>query len=52
MAALGYLPKLKMGLGLALSAHFMHDFSINVPYLIRYQLTQFQCNIFHSQDIK
>ena len=54
MAALGYLPKLKRGLGLALSAHFMHDFSIkNVPYLICYQLTQFQCNnIFHSQDIK
>ena len=35
MAVLGYLPKLKRGLGLAFGALFVHDFSIkNVPYLI------------------
>ena len=28
MAASGYLPKLKRGLGLAFGAHFLHDFSI------------------------
>ena len=28
MAVLGYLPKLKEGLGLAFGAHFLHDFSI------------------------
>ena len=27
MAVLGYLPKLKRGLGLAFGAHFLHDFS-------------------------
>ena len=26
MAVLGYLPKLKNGLGLAFGAHFLHDF--------------------------
>ena len=30
MAFLGYLPKLKRGLGIASGAHFLHDF----PYLI------------------
>ena len=28
MAVLGYLPKLKEGLGLAFGAHFLHDFSL------------------------
>ena len=30
MAVLGYLAKLKMGLGLAFEAHFLHNFSIKV----------------------
>ena len=30
MAALGYLAKLKRGLGLAFGAHFQHDFSIKM----------------------
>ena len=30
MAVLGYLQKLKTGLGLAFGAHFWHDFSIKV----------------------
>ena len=47
MAALLYLAKLKIGLGLASGAHF------HVPYLIFYQWTKFQChNLFLSQDIK
>ena len=54
MAVLGYLPKLKRGLGLVSDAHFLHDFSSkNVPYLILYQWTKFQYHIFFpSQDIK
>ena len=30
MAVLGYLPKLRSGLGLALGDHFLHDFSIEM----------------------
>ena len=30
LAVLGYLPKLKGGLGLAFGAHFLHDFSIKM----------------------
>ena len=30
MAVLGYLAKLKRGLGLAFGAHFLHDFSIKI----------------------
>ena len=30
MAVLGYLAKLKKGLGLAFSAHFLHDFTIKM----------------------
>ena len=30
MAVLGYLPKLKRGLGLAFDAHFLHYFSIKM----------------------
>ena len=53
MAVLGYFAKLKKGLGLAFGAHFLYDFSINVPYLILYQWTKFQCHtLFLSQDIK
>ena len=50
MAVLGYLPKLKWGLGLAFGALF---FNKNVPYLILYQWEKSQChNLFLSQDIK
>ena len=53
IAVFGYLATLRMGLGLAFDAHFLHDFSINVPYLILYQWTKFQCHtLFLSQDIK
>ena len=42
MTPLGYLAKLKRGLGLALGAPFLHDFfDKNVPYLIPYQWTKF-----------
>ena len=45
MAVLGYLAKLKRGLRLAFGAHFLHDFFYkNVPYLILYQWTKFQCH--------
>ena len=30
IAVLGYLEKLKRGLGLAFGAHFLHDFSIKM----------------------
>ena len=33
MAVLGYLPKLKVGLGLAFGAHFQHDFSIRMGFI-------------------
>ena len=54
MAVLSYLPKLKRGLGLASDAHFLHYFfHKNVPYLILYLWTRFQCHTFFpSQDIK
>ena len=54
MAVLEYLPKLKKGLGLTFGAHFQHNFSNkNVPYLILYIWTKFQCHTFFpSQDIK
>ena len=53
MAVLGYLPKLKGGLGLAFGAHFLHDFHKNVFCLILYQQTKFHCHTsFPSQGIK
>ena len=53
MAVLGYSPKLKRGLRLGFGAHFLHDFHENVPYLILYKWTKFQCHIFFpSHDIK
>ena len=33
MAVLGYLPKLKRGLGLAFGAHFVHDFAIKMVFI-------------------
>ena len=33
MAVLGYLPKLKRGLGLTFAAHFLHDFSLKMNSL-------------------
>ena len=53
MAVLGYLQKLKRGLGLAFGADFLHDFPPkNISYLIIYQRTKFQCHTFFpSQDI-
>ena len=43
MAVLGYLPKLKMGFGIAFGAYFLHDFSIKT----------LQCQTFFPfQDIK
>ena len=45
IAVLGYLEKLKLGLGLAFGAHFLHDFfHENAPYLILYQWAKFQCH--------
>ena len=54
MAVLGYLAKLKKGLGLAFCAHFLHNFFCkNALYLIFYQWTKFQFHTFFlSQDIK
>ena len=53
MAVLGYLTKLKWGLGLASGAHYLHDFLNNVPYLILYQWTKCQYHTFFpSQDVK
>ena len=52
MVVLGYSAKLRC-LGLAFGAYFLHDFSINVPYLILYQWAKFQCHtLLLSQDIK
>ena len=53
MAVLGYLAKLKWGLGLVLVHIFCMIFHKNVPYLIVYQWTKFQCySLFLSQDAK
>ena len=55
MAVLGYLTKLKRGLGLfffwcTFPARFFHR---NVPYLILDQLTKFESHtLFHSQSNK
>ena len=54
MVVLQYLLKLKRGLGLAFDAHFLDDLSKkNFPYIILYQLANFQWRtFFSSQDIK
>ena len=33
MAVLGYLPKSKIGLEVAIGAHFLHDFSIKMFFI-------------------
>ena len=53
MAVVGYLQKLKRGLGLASGAHFLHDFSIelfliNTLYMDKVSMSY----LFPSQDIK
>ena len=53
MVVLGYLAKLKRGLGLVFGAHFLHDFSIQM-FLIQYSINgqSFNVIVFPSQDIK
>ena len=48
MAVLGYLAKLKRGLGLAFGAHFLHDFFIKM-FLIFPGSQMLQVNIKHSK---
>ena len=53
MAVLGYLPKLKRGLGLASGAHFLHDFpnntlsmdKVSMSYLFFFSRYQTKCVI-------
>ena len=54
MSVLGYLAKLKRGLGLTFGTHFVHYFfHKNITYLILYQWPKFQCHtLFLSQNIK
>ena len=54
MSLLGYLAKLKRGLGLTFGAHLLHDFFIKMfRILILYQWTKFQCQtLFLSQHIE
>ena len=54
MAVLGYLPKLKRGLGLTFATHFLHDFSLKMNSLFNtLSMDKFQCHTFFpSQDIK
>ena len=33
MAVLGYLPKLRMDMGLAFGGHFLHEFSIQMFFI-------------------
>ena len=44
MAVLGYLLKLKIGLGPASGAHFLHDFPINM-FLIEYSISGHNFNV-------
>ena len=44
MNVLGYLPKLKMGLGLAFGAHFLHDFSLEM-FFIYYSISGQSFNV-------
>ena len=53
MNVLDYLPKSIRDLGLASGAYVLRIFHKNIPYLILYQRTKFQCHtFFSSQDIK
>ena len=52
MVVLGYLLKLERGLGLAFGDYLPHVFfHENVPGLIPYQLTMFQCHTIYPHDI-
>ena len=54
MNVLGYLPKLKKGLGLGFGVHFLHDFSMK-RFFISYSINGQSFNaipFFSSQDIK
>ena len=42
----GLFTKIKNGLILTFGAHFLYDFSKNVPYLIFYEWIRFQCHTF------
>ena len=44
IAILGYLPKLRRGLGLAFGAHFLHEFSIKM-LLISYSIIGQSLNV-------
>ena len=44
MAVLGYLAKLKRGLGLAFDVHFLHDFSIKM-FLIQFSINGQSFNV-------
>ena len=53
MAVLGYLPKLKRGLGLASDAHFCMIFQETCSLFNALSIAKFQCHTFFpSQDIK
>ena len=43
-AVLGYLPKLKRGMGLAYDAYFLHDFPVKM-FLIKYSINGQSFNI-------
>ena len=47
MAVLGYLPKLKRGLGLAFGAHFLHGQSFNVIIFFFLKISNKMCYKFH-----
>ena len=49
MAILGYLAKLKRGLGLAFGAHFLHDFFIKMFLIYIPGRQMLQVNIKHSK---
>ena len=51
MPVLGYLAKLKSGLGLALDVHFLHDLLIKM-FFISPSMDKVSMSQFLSQDIK
>ena len=52
MAVLGYLAKLKRGLGLPFGEHFLHDFSIKVFNSISMDKWTLSHTLFLSQVVK
>ena len=53
MAVLGYLPKLKRGLGLAFGAYFLYDFSLQMFLFYTMPMEKVSMSYFFpSQDIK